>query len=151
MERSRGRITVAAGLLAAAAIGLGVGAFAPPSGADAPPAGSGGQPAGTATAAGALVHYGDKETFFPGAATPALALATALKYLGPTATRDQVVAWLNSHPVPTGGLSPDLSYRPGDHRPFDTVTPVEVKGGKWVKVGAAFTPARVTEDINDGE
>jgi len=82
---------------------------------------------------------------------PGLVLTTVLKALGPTATRDQAVAWLETHPVPTGGLTPDLTYRHGDHRPFDTVTPVEVKGGKWVKAGKTFTPARLSEDINDGE
>ncbi|MEW6472796.1 MAG: ABC transporter substrate-binding protein [Actinomycetota bacterium] len=83
--------------------------------------------------------------------TPALVLSKALKALGPTATRDQVVAYLESAKISTDGLTPDVVYKPGDHRPFDSVIPVEVKGRKWIKTGPAFVPARLSEDINDGE
>ncbi len=80
-----------------------------------------------------------------------LVLGEVLKAVGPTATRDQAIQWLETHPISTNGLSPDIVYKPGDHRPFDSVMAVAVKDGKWVQTGEPYTPDRLSEDITDGE
>jgi ABC-type branched-subunit amino acid transport system substrate-binding protein len=82
---------------------------------------------------------------------PAIVLVTALRALGPQATRDEVVSYLETHPIPTGGLTPDIVFKPGDHRPYDQVAPVTVKNGKWVQTGPYFTPGRLSDDISDGD
>lgn len=91
--------------------------------------------------------------YFPNAGTQYFTIAgcvgahvfvTAMKVLGANVTQANLVKYLESGVVfSTGGLSPDLSYKPNTHAgylhlPMDAVRPVEVHGGKWVTVGPLF-------------
>jgi hypothetical protein len=79
-------------------------------------------------------------------------LVKGAQAVGPSVTKESLMRYLESGtPISTGGVTPDLVYRPGDHRPFDQVAPIQIKGGKWVQTGPYFTPARLSEDIHDGD
>jgi branched-chain amino acid transport system substrate-binding protein len=82
----------------------------------------------------------------------AVVLVTALQAVGPGATQAQVIEYLESHPVPTRGITPgDMRYRPGDHRPHDLVIPMEIKGGRWVRTGPPFTPTQLSDCRYEGD
>jgi len=68
-------------------------------------------------------------------------LVEGLRLAGPGAGRAALQGVLDSGRVFSfGGLLPDLSYRPGRHLPYDLTATVEVKGGRWVRVGPLYTP-----------
>lgn len=128
MGTGRGRVAgaVAAGLVAALTVGFGVAGFAPAGVADddGVTAGSpGGNPAGTATAAGALVHYGDKEMFFPGAATPAptTTLPQAAGSFDNAGTGHARAAMVFNPYEEFGGAANSLTPAGFPQLPFDTV------------------------------
>jgi ABC-type branched-subunit amino acid transport system substrate-binding protein len=74
--------------------------------------------------------------------TGAKLLVAGLRTAGPGASRAALQAVLDSGRVFSfGGLLPDLSYRPGGHLPYDLTATVQVRGGKWVRVGPLYTPA----------
>ena len=73
--------------------------------------------------------------------TGARLLVEGLRLAGPDPSRAAVQAALDSGRVFSfGGLVPDLSYRPGHHLPYDLTATVEIKDGKWVRVGPLYTP-----------
>jgi branched-chain amino acid transport system substrate-binding protein len=68
-------------------------------------------------------------------------LVEGLKMAGPGAGREALMAALDSGKTFSfGGLVPDLTYRPGDHLPYDLTATVEIKDGKWVRTGPLYTP-----------
>lgn len=68
-------------------------------------------------------------------------LVDALRALGPDATRSAVLGYLESgRSFSLGGLSPDLSWRPGRHLPYDLTASVQIHDGRWVRIGPLYTP-----------
>jgi branched-chain amino acid transport system substrate-binding protein len=73
--------------------------------------------------------------------TGAKLLVEGLRAAGPGASRVALQGVLDSGRVFSfGGLLPDLTYRPGGHLPYDLTATVEVRDGKWVRVGPLYTP-----------
>lgn len=69
-------------------------------------------------------------------------LVEGLRTAGPGGTRLALQQVLDSGRVFSfGGLLPDLTYRPGRHLPYDLTATVEVRDGRWVRVGPLYTPA----------
>jgi ABC-type branched-subunit amino acid transport system substrate-binding protein len=69
-------------------------------------------------------------------------LVEGLRTAGAGATRVALQQVLDSGRVFSfGGLLPDLTYRPGRHLPYDLTATVEVRDGRWVRIGPLYTPA----------
>ena len=68
-------------------------------------------------------------------------LVEGLRGAGSPPTRAGLMNLLDSGRVFSfGGLLPDLTYGPGRHLPYDLTATVEVKDGRWVRVGPLYTP-----------
>lgn len=93
---------------------------------------------------GAIKRYYPKakvQFFMLVGCTGAKLLIEGLKGAGSPPSRAALQGVLDSGRVFSfGGLLPDLTYRPGRHLPYDLTATVEVKDGRWVRVGRLYTP-----------
>jgi branched-chain amino acid transport system substrate-binding protein len=70
-------------------------------------------------------------------------LVDALRVAGPDATRQALIAHLESGMTfGSGGLAPEIRWRPGGRLPYDLTAPVRVEGGRWVRIGSLYTPVQ---------
>lgn len=67
-------------------------------------------------------------------------LVAGLRAGGPTRT-GLISALESGRTFSFGDLVPPLRYGPGRHLPYDLTATVEVRGGKWVRVGPLYSPA----------
>ena len=68
-------------------------------------------------------------------------LVDSLRAVGAGGSRTDLIAYLESgRTFSLGGLVPDITYAPGRHLPYDLTASVQVKDGRWVRIGPLYTP-----------